>query len=263
MCPQNCKWDTELSLSWYDIMNKKTFQAHELPSRGIGLPVSEVTVSNFTLNELILLERAQSENDYNYAIQAMNATLDCDVNLLSIGDFYYLMSYQRTVCFPNSPISLGWTCGQQVFKDTEGNIYPIDTKFEKDVAVAISSCGTRNFVEYEFDDLLMVQVDSGTELPAGYDFPRVSILAELRQAIQEDPSKEKLLSCVQWINCAPTIAERLVLLQQEETLDKIDMASKLNRDFTHGLLEEIYAECSSCKGKVRKAFRVDITSFFR
>lgn len=263
---------------------EQVFNADNMPSRMYPYDFQELTVKNFGVKQLGLLSKCLVQNDLRYMLEAMSQVIDKAITDLTIGDFYYLLAWQRTVSYPKSPVISEWHCQgylytikgqslppmtlstiqamtkawQQADENTRKSMLDPDTTEVEEVP-----CNAECSEPTVFSDFPVIQLGNvKPELDIRLDYPRVSLLPTLVEALA-DPETVLLVSAAQWIKQGQTLVEKLFVLQDEPDLTLFDIAAEANSKYTHGISEVFDKICPKCGTPTSLLLKIEPSLFFR
>lgn len=221
-----------------------------------------------------LLSQAVTTNNPDNFVEAIKSVINIPLQQLTIGDFYYIVTYLRCTSFSKTPLALEWNCdgywytmndSDTVIKAPQARQY-IETKDSSGGRLTPHVCNTQNREEFSFDDILVVSLpDEGVEFDdAIYAMPTATLAAEYVR-LSTDPKVAQLLPAVQWIKEGRTLLQKLEWLKEqgERDLDLLDEASLLDQKYKHGPSNLLIGECTKCGTKVKQKFQLTAQSFFR
>lgn len=220
---------------------------------------TKLNIRQILLSELKLLSRAAATNDISSTIKAINMTIDVDINRLTIGDFFYVLMWHKLHSFPKSPVTVNWLCAATLHLDADGNIITDQTI----TPAKIEPCNQANTQIIHQTDIDIISFEDGYEgIPANFDYPRVSMLAEYYE-LAKDPDFSELLDNVRWIREGATLAKKFEYLETLPNLDLYSEAEEINKATLHGVSQYVHLKCARCEGKHRRVLDLDPVNFFR
>jgi hypothetical protein len=248
---------------WVDIGN--------LPSNFYPYAFKALKIRPFTVKHLRLLSKAVVQKNVSYQIQAVNQVITEDVFSLTIGDYFYVLEWLKIHSTTKTPLAVEWHCPEQRLQHkTTGEFVSNDPISLRDIAPTLDSaeyklvpCGTHNTELLHLTNLEVLQLpEEGWEgLPAGFDFPRVAILNEVREALA-DPELNMIVGAAQWI-AAPTLADKFRILEAQANLDMFTTAQAINETVVHGIKETSTLHCRTCGAEHDYTISIDSVDFFR
>lgn len=252
-----------------------------LPSRTLPYSAKVIEVELFKPKQLALISKAIMLDNIGPAIEAMGSVLSgIDIEDLTVGDFYFLMTWQRLNCFTRNPLTASWQCNGAMFNDIHTNKHykPEDVKalveswnnadeearkslVDPDtVELDAFVCSYHNMANVTFSDFTVQHLADDVVLDSRLDYPRCGTLAEFVE-LQSDPDVGMLADAAQWIR-GGTLRERINNLMEEDTTELFELACEANRDIRHGILRTLYKPCASCGHKHEINFVIEPRSFF-
>lgn len=252
----------------------KTVALDDLPSRGKLIPKDkypQLNIQRLSLKQMQLFSTAVSKSSPEAFVEAIRTSVNVPLNYLTVGDFYYVVTYLR--CSLRTPLSLSWTCdgfwyhtkdNQERISAPDAKRLMMDPEFKDQTLVPVS-CGTDNTQVYRLDDIPVVYLPE-QEIVLGEDFeiPNATLLPEYMRLVK-DHNMAQLLPGLQWVKHGRTLKEKLewVAAQGERDVDILDEGDQYNHDYAHGPSNMLIAECRCCKTAVRQRISLGAESFFR
>lgn len=185
----------------------------DLPSNFIFYDFDSFHIRPFQIRELSKIFRSAYEENVTHLIDAIDATTDINVRMLTLGDFYFLMYMQRINSYPKSPYTISWV-----------SRYGNDNKFQVN--------HTNIQLKYlEDKDKLQEYIDIGLTIPRVSDME----LVETENLNQED---KFLYEHAQYMPGA-TIEEKLANLDKYQDLSVISDINKFKQITDHGVTESV------------------------
>lgn len=259
------------------------FDKSNLPSRAHPYAFSGFNCTTFGMKQLEKLSTSIVANDVQYLINAMSDVVDVDVNQLTIGDFYFLLAWQRMFCYQKSkPITANWKCVGTLYDSkitgriSYTSMLALNTAWDTandeqresmvdpdTIMVTELVCGNENSEPVTWNDFPRIWLpETKPELDDRLDYPRVQLLSSLIDAMS-DPELVLLAPAVQWIKLGSTIEEKVEIIQQENDLSLFDIAAETNIEFTHGISEVFTKVCPVCGTEHELKFKIEPHIFFR
>lgn len=256
------------------------FDANTLPSKTIPYQVKQINVNPFRPKHLALLSKAIYLESMEPAIAAMQEVCDFDVNLLTPGDFYFFLTWQRFNSLKR-PASAHWKCeGAACRRDGTGEIYtsdriqlmidnwkaaeglPEQEKLEDPAKVHfnIGTCGKENNVQLSFADFETVFMPD-VPLDSRLDYPRVMHMVEHAKLV-EDPVYCKIAGPARWVAQGKTLQNKIDLLFEQEDMDLFEAAAFADANIVHGTSRLLKMRCPDCGHYHVFQTRVEPASFF-
>jgi hypothetical protein len=241
-----------------------------LPSNFYPYNFGSLYIRPFNVQHLKLLSKAQVTKDIDLQIQAVDMVITQDVREISIGDYYYILQWLKINSTTKTPLVVEWHCPEQVLTHKETGNIVFNGKVLEQVAHTlnpedynIEPCNTHNTELLHITDLNIIQLpeDNWEGLPEGFDFPRVSILAEVREALK-DPELNLLVPAAQWVK-GDTLADKIKTLEEQDNLDMFNTAQSLTTVLDHGVNETSTLHCRHCRAEHPYKVVIDTLSFFR
>ena len=258
------------------------FNSENLPSRTLPYRVKEFELELFKPRQLALLSKSVMLDSLEPALEATSQVLKgIDVEELTVGDFFYLLTYQRFHCFKRRPVTAEWTCPGVVFHAigshetySPGDIDRIVNDWEnadeqqraelqdpETISLEGDVCGHVNYGTVAFEDFNVLYLPEDLKLDSRLDYPRCNTLVEFIE-MQRDPDVGMLADACQWIKEGRTLKNRLDFLLESDDTELMEIASEACRDIKHGIVRTLGKRCSRCNHKHTLTFTVDPKAFF-
>ena len=258
------------------------FDVSVLPSKTLPYPVKSIEMAPFRVAQIMQLSRAVALQSIQPAVEALDSVMEFDANLLTDGDFYYLLAWQRIKAYSQSPLRAAWECGGMVFQEREGLqrtftkkqladlVEEYDTAPEEekalltdpnDLIVTSKVCGHFNQVDITMDLLHTVQLEDNQTLAPGLDYPRVNTLAD-SQTRRDNPEQQNIVQAARWIAEGKTLDEKLAVLESQPDLSLFESALQANATIRHGLSRIVTVACEECGEPANHSFDVRPETFF-
>lgn len=258
------------------------------PSRMAPYNVKQLEVRTFLPRDLMAVSRAATTDSILPMIEAVGNTLtEVKAKDLTIGDFYYMVAWQKFNAFPDSPPYATWDCegvlylhesgpsedkGERFFTQSQLNALqqehdqlrasgqepPFD---EREMEVTQVICNHHNNVPLAFSNMTVLRMPD-VELDPRLDFPRVRTLAEFIE-MRKKPEYANLVGPAQWVREGNTLEEKLDILLNQDTTELFDVCSLANQDVVHGISNFVKMPCSHCQTEALHTLDLSAKSFFR
>ena len=256
------------------------FDNATLPSRTVPYQVKLVDVNPFRPKQLGLLGKAVYLESMQPAIDAMQEVCNVDVNLLTPGDFYFLLAWQRFHCLKRE-VTANWECSgtkyiredtrevyktQRVIRVTEnwkaaeGTAEQAQLENPADLRFDLEYCGQHNLAPLTFADFNIVFLPE-VELDPRLDYPRVMTMVEYDSMIT-DPVYHKLVGPARWIAEGRTLKDKIEILYEQSDMSLLEAAADANANIAHGIGRQVGKECSVCGSKHYFSTSIEPASFF-
>ena len=227
--------------------------------------LTKLYIRPFEFAELKLLSASIQTQNKRHLVRAVDLVITHDVNDLTIGDFQYVMTWLLLNSFPKRPRTVEWTCSRQVFRNKQTRdllTYDMEKWPSESVIFADyepENCNTLNNTLVQLSSFDTKCLDENVPLPEGFDFPRVAILQDTDEALQQ-PDMAFLVPAAQWMP-GDTWEEKVKHL--EANFHKMPEALDINKKFEHGIVEQLEIMCRKCRTKHIHAEPADALSFFQ
>tara|TARA_Y100001963_G_scaffold127143_1_gene180304 strand:- start:1292 stop:2164 length:873 start_codon:yes stop_codon:yes gene_type:complete len=206
-----------------------------IPSGFSHYPFGKINIRPFEVRDLMLLNFGVKLKTIVHVKKAIQATIDVDVDLLTDGDFEYILGWHKMFSFPKAPVNVTWTCGEL----QEGEV-----------------CGNKNvYMSHNARvDVKMLE----TSIPDGLTLPKVGTLEEAED-LAAQPKFSKIVDILRVVDCEGSLEDRYEFLKGKPDLFKRARAfSKLH---THGMVETLPLWCSECDARTKVVRPIDKVSF--
>lgn len=248
---------------WLDVGN--------LPSNFYPYDFKTLYIKPFTAKHLRLLSKTVVTKVLSYQMRAVDLVISQDVNKISIGDYYYLLEWLKVHSSPKTPLTVEWHCQEQRLKHKVTGEYILNDPKSLEVAretvdpedYILEPCGCHCTESLHMADLEVLQLpeEDWVGLPEGFDFPRVSILAD-QQAALLDSELNMLVGAASWV-AGSTFEDKVKTLEDSPTLDMFYTAQALNDTLAHGISQTAVLHCRECRAEHKTKLAIDTASFFR
>lgn len=256
------------------------FDENNLPSRGIPYAVKSIEVSPLRPKHMPLLSEAIHTDNSAPLIQAVGQVMDFDVNHLTDGDFYYILTWLRFAS-RNLPLFAEWDCLGTMFrrKDTDKlyTVFEIDDMYQQwdqaensearehmenpnEIEFLEQDCEQHNKEIVTFDDF-STRLLNPEPLPEGLDYPRVRNLVEYLDLLRESRYVE-IVGPVRYIKEGNTLRSKIAMIEETDDMDMFDKAAKAHFTHDHGILQRVNKRCSKCGMDHPFNVTIDAASFF-
>lgn len=238
-----------------------------IPYRGRpGKPSMEkMFIRPLQLAEMRLISKSIQLQSKLHLMRAIDNCISHPVGDLSIGDFYYVLLWQRIYSMPKRPYVFEWKCDQEFFRNKETRQplfydspeFPTREKLLSDYTH--SPCDTENTCIVSQSVVTTYDLAEDLVLPEGFDFPRAAILDD-RDAAAKDPEMTYLWPGVQWI-AGDTWEEKMARAEKDFELFQTGM--DLQGAVNHGVAETVEFKCRQCHVKHVQDIEIDAFIFFQ
>lgn len=249
-----------------------------LPSHYIPYNFKEVHITTITPKIIPLMAQAVEQNDFQYALDAVQTAIDTDVGYLTEGDFYYVLYVLRIMAFKRNMLVARWRCASDVFRrEDNGERWTQDqlTSYfnhwtngnregmtdPNEIQLEVVPCDTDNEANVEVQDLIVIELDKDApyELDQRLDFPRAKFIPE-SYVISEDPGIGSLVRVARWLRDGETMMEKVKRITED--MELYELALEAETKFRHGVTRHIVKTCSFCGEPNSLAMEVRPSSFF-
>lgn len=235
--------------------------------------VSAIYVRPFCVRELSLLNMGSSlgHSGIGHIIRAVDMAISCDVNMLTDGDFEYIMAWLRLNSYPKAPSLVQWTCKKVNVVEKKGRAFRTEPQLQsmsvRDLArlgLEFEVCNAQNneivhnvasdIETFDDSDLTMVYED--------LDFPRVGTMVELYSLLKTDPEAEHHAKYARWVKAGDTLKQKMQILTEQKTFDQYNRISECMQRYAHGIKESMQLRCRTCGNKVPYVAKPNVLTFF-
>lgn len=258
------------------------FDHTNIPSKTLPYPVKQIEVVPFKPKQLALMSKAVMLDNFAPAVEAMGQSMtNLDVNDLTVGDFFFLLTWQRLNSLKRNPVMAKWTCPGTIFNDRANGTkyFPRDIKVlvdnweaaddevrktlidPNDVMLDGYVCSHANYEPITMEDFRVLYLDDDIVLDQRLDYPRAETLAEFVD-LQRNPDYGMLAEAGQWVRGKGSLLKRVQAMVDAEDTDLLEAACEANRDYRHGILRTITKPCTICGHNHEMTMVVDPKSFF-
>lgn len=228
-----------------------------LPSQGLVYPEASWLIRPFTVNELMLVHTYFTTNDFNYILRAIQICFTGDILNLTDGDFMYLLAWQRSRSYPQTPLDTFWTCNaiQLMLVNSKYAVGPTVSEEQRTLMInqrkaEYRPCGWKNRELVYGSKTKVISLDEKDPpvLMDGLTFPRVNTLAEYLTLVHE--KKNTLLDeYARWIKHGTTLKDKVQFLEQQTDLSLIEHIKEYKTRWFHGVLSVSRLKCNNCGAK--------------
>jgi len=258
------------------------FDETNLPSRLIPYAVKSITAQPFRPMHLPYLSEAILTKNDAPLIEAVGMVIDFDVNQLTEGDFYHILTWLRFHS-RDLPIFANWECDGVVFTregDESGKIYTIadidlmheqwelakDTEAQEhmenpfEIVFIEQDCEHYNEQFAQWGDFKMMQMDPEPLGDDRLDYPRVRDMVASKD-LGTDVRTQKVLGPLRFIKEGRTMHERWANIEKID-MELYDKAARASHKYNHGILQRIHKKCEKCGTSYPFDVSIDAHSFF-
>lgn len=211
-------------------------------------------VRTLTIGDLSILRDAVETRNLDTLVLLMQDKIDQDINQLLEMDFRYLMFWIKAKSFPESPMTLTWTCTnhpvhhqgypRQYAKDPA--LKKLNTDTLKRIGYERTMCGKKNTeIIRQFNQDVRV-MPRGFRLPQGYKFPRVKDMLQAEE-LKEDKGYGELADLLCWID-EPDLAraEEVFDWEDRDSGQTIERIRELRKNHSYGVGIGYKLTCFRC-----------------
>lgn len=209
-------------------------------------------VKPLSVQDLLTLSTIVQSSSVLGMIDFVDDHIDQDVNELLDIDFYYVMFWLKKHSYPDSTVTVTWTCSNiNVHKTdkprelvTDPNIVKMSTPSLNYFGYDRSVCGYMNTeILYKIDTLF--KEIPNRDLPIGYRYPRVATLAEA-EFLKDTELYDSFLEHIRWLDY-PNLAEAIEWFNVEGPADEtIQIISDLMDSNDYSIKTKYHLKCNLC-----------------
>lgn len=257
-----------------------TFDETQLPSRLKFYNVKTLEMEKFRFKQLTLISSSLHNKHLGFMVNALRDVIkNMDVNLLTQGDFYYLLAYQRINSY-SKPIYCHWTCMSETYIDVDTEkpytpseitdmveLYELANEEEKKelldpnkVQLRTIECGHSNSIPVNWKDVQTVQLED-IQLDSRLDIPRVNTLAD-SIILASDPELGNIVPAAIWVKEGDTLEQKIEVLRSQDSLELFEIALMASSSIVHGIRNRIHKNCEKCGAGSNHIFEITPSLFF-
>lgn len=196
---------------------------------------SKINIRQLEVRDLALLNFGVKLGTIIHVKKAIQATIDVDIDLLTDGDFEYILGWHKMFSFPKAPINASWQCVELV----DGKV-----------------CGNKNVY---MSHNASASVKMLRQLPPkGLTLPKVGTLEEAED-LSDDPKYAKIVDILRVVDHPGTLVERFEFLKGKP--DLFVKAKRFSKIHTHGMVERIPLWCNECHARSEVTRPINKVSF--
>ncbi len=245
----------------------------DLPSGSVPYTWTDLYIRPFEVPELKLISRAASQQDVQHVIRAIDLCISEDVYELSIGDYFYILMWQKLHSYTKTPLIVEWPCPADVLHRLRDGLVQTTELTDAQIAEAAESgkeeadqwkvepCGTLNSEPIHMVGLEIVTLEDGFKLPEGLDFPRVNSMASISELLA-DPDLQFLIPAIQWMP-GSNAKEKMDHFESTNDMGLFRKALAANENVKHGVVQKTTLTCRRCRSRFEYVIPLDPMSFFQ
>lgn len=230
--------------------------------------LKKIYIRSFTVGELPLIHHAALTKSTRSIIRVANMASSCDVNILTDGDFGYLLTWLRKTSYPESPLVFSWECRKVNIIEKESKKFVESDRVFTEQEMLLKNytrevCGTSNTtIVYNVETSLYTLDDDNLYIKDDdVDFARVGTLVDYEDYIKEHPDDEHVASIARWVKAGDTFKEKMDILENS-SVDLYERIVEVQKEFNHGVTESVTLACKSCSNKFQHTSKPKFSSFF-
>lgn len=255
------------------------FDHTNLPSLCKPYPVDSFDFKPFGPKQISLMSKSLMLGSLVPQIEAVSSCLTgLDIRQLTIGDYFYLLTWQRVNCFKTNTPNLLWDCSNSVFYTENSVLSPSEltamvdayeqaSDSEKedltnpdDIATEVGECTYGNLSKLTMDSFSITQLDDDLVLDPRLDYPRCKDLAEWAE-LREDPDYGTIADAALWVKGNKPLADRIRDIMDNDDMDLMEQACAANRDIAFGINRYVTLPCDRCGQTQTHSVVIDSRSF--
>lgn len=240
----------------------------ELPSKFAFYDYESLSIRPFTLMELKKLYRAYTTSNFKDIVDVIGATIDRNVLDLTVGDFWFMMYWQRLNSYKKSPMTIPWDC--------ESNDHVLDVELERKTAESLHNVIVVNKTSIKVIDFnVQSVVDEVERIYKEYGiylFPGTirDVVSMIKLASKVEPDDDWIAKYATNISQkhGVSIQDRMSFLEglsDREDINAIDFIFEIEafaKIVEHGVRETIQSTCKECGADREITLSLDAHSFF-
>lgn len=229
-----------------------------LPSLMAPYEVKEIEIEPFKPMVLNLISRAHASGTVDPLLKALQGCVNIDTNLLTPGDFFFLLTWQR-IHSRAIPVEASWSClgtvyelptGQRI-NDTQLIQYyrayqenPEGKPNPNDVPTAVVSCGHVQKRALTWDDFRVIEMNQDP-LDPDLTYPRMGLWDQYLK-MADDVELSAVARQAMWVKDGFTLADKVAIIRNQETMDLFDRACLAEVKYNHGIAQAVALPCEKC-----------------
>lgn len=243
----------------------------DLPTGFFVYPdLKPIFIRPFTIAELNLIHRGRGTGRLEHIVRAVDLVINQDVNLLTDGDFEFIMAWLRVHSFPEVPLLVRWKCSKINILHKDNKAY-YKGKETSPVRLALKGyvhevCENDNTeIVYKHKTTLTSLEDDfetlGFETDLDVDFPRVSTLVDFYKLKEDNPELAEIAKYARWLKSGSSLAEKIETFYSLPA-DSFSELKRVSEKYFHGIKETINLRCNLCENTEVHTTGVDHLTFF-
>lgn len=235
--------------------------------------IKKLYIRPFCVRELSLLNMGANlgNRGVGHIIRAVDMAISCDVNVLTDGDFEYVMAWLRLNSYPKAPSLVKWRCkkvnviesiGRAFY--TKPDAFRMSPNEMKARGLEYETCDAHNN-EIVHNVQTKINTFDDDDLTMGYeelDFPRVGTLVELFSLLDEHPELAHHARMARWVKEGSTLREKMSILENQSDFDMYSKINECIKRYRHGIEEGMSLRCRTCGNTVEHTSKPNILTFF-
>lgn len=248
-----------------DYLNDARFvDIGDLPTGFKPYTFKQIYMRQLVLEELNLIHTGMAARvrPYQHIIRAVQLCSSVDVNLLTDGDFEYVLAWLRRHSYPEFPAIATYTCSNPVYQRPDKSI-EFDVKKANMERLTLKPCGGDNKELVRKVNVRVHTIEDHQFLnEPDIDFPRVGTLTDYYDAVDLDPKVKVVGAMARWVKHGTTFAEKLAFLMDQDGLDLYERIERISKQFYHGITEVMTLKCGECGHTMTHESQPRLLAFF-
>jgi len=235
--------------------------------------IKKIYIRPFCVRELSLLTMGSSlgARGVGHILRAVDMAISCDVNILTDGDYEYVMAWLRLNSYPKAPSLVKWKCKKLNVIESKGrafytkpDAFQMTEKELKARGLEYEVCNADNneivhnvktdIMTFDDDDLVMPYDD--------LDFPRINTMVELLQLLEDHPELEHHARIARWVKEGITLKEKMRIIEDQEDFEMYSRIQECIKRFKHGIQEDMHLRCRTCGNEIDYKAKPNLLTFF-
>lgn len=237
----------------------------DLPSKFVFYEFDSLSIRPLTVIELKKIFKAHATRNFIFLIEAIGATIDRPIMGLTMGDFWYLLYWQRINSYKRSPFVIDFECSNDAHND-------------KVAAAELEASTLKNSVIIDNSTLQIIDFDETLVETAVNDFYQThnlylhpNILQDFSDIMAAVKANKKIDEEDDWLNkyaslIDPRYGSLSVRRKKIEDLqlspDDITAMEMFEKLTAHGVKEEFTVKCKECNASQTVVQSIDALQFF-
>lgn len=236
-----------------------------LPSGGHTYPFTQIYMRQFVVRDYQLLHMGMSTKirPHQHIIRAVQLATSVNIDVLTDGDFCYLMAWLRRYSFPELPLQARYTCMNPLWHDGEKYVMGISDQEARQKGYKREPCNHKQVEMVRGAKLKVHTLPDDVKIDdPRIDFARVSTLADYHEYVDDHPESKYLADLCRWVKQGTTFASKYRYLLNQPDNSLIDAIEDVRGSLFHGITENFTLRCGACGNKIDHVSYPSILHFF-